>query len=247
MFLTRIPVGRFLENPQSGRWSVACFPLVGMAVGAVSALCFSLLYWIGPWVAAFAAFVASVLITGAMHEDGLADSADALGGGFDREAVFRILKDSRIGVFGAIALILSLVGRIATLAIMKDAWVILIVSHSAARLSPVLLMVALPYQTSQESSRSLPFISSGWVQALVAAGTVGCCLAGFAVVGLLSLSSVIAVCLAVIVITVFSGWYYYKRVGGYTGDFLGATEQLSEIIILVVLAAKLPGEVGLSI
>ena len=107
VFMTRLPLGGFPYRAADWRWANAYFPLVGMVVGALASATWLLCAPLGTWPAALAAVTASVLVTGAFHEDGLADSADALGGGIDeRERVLEILKDSRLGTYGTTALVL---------------------------------------------------------------------------------------------------------------------------------------------
>ncbi|HWL86801.1 MAG TPA: adenosylcobinamide-GDP ribazoletransferase, partial [Polyangiaceae bacterium] len=114
--LTRLPVGGFPYSDAEWRWSAAYFPLVGGALGVVLGGVWLLSVRAGFVVAAVIAVAASLLLTGAMHEDGLADTADALGGAADRERVLAILKDSRIGAFGSAALTVALLLRVALLA-----------------------------------------------------------------------------------------------------------------------------------
>jgi len=107
-FLTRLPVGGFPFSPDELRWSSAHFPLVGAVLGAALAAVMMLSARAGTVVAATLAVSAGMLLTGAFHEDGLADTADALGGATDRDKLFVILRDSRIGSFGAAALCMAL-------------------------------------------------------------------------------------------------------------------------------------------
>src|SRR5438045_786510 len=103
VFLTRVPAGGFPYREPEWRWAPAWFPLVGAGVGAVAGGVAWLAAGAGSLVAGALAVIASLLVTGAFHEDGLADTADALGGAYDREKLFAILKDSRIGSFGGAA------------------------------------------------------------------------------------------------------------------------------------------------
>jgi len=116
VFLTRLPLGGHPYSAADRAWSAAHFPLVGVVVGGLTALALRLLWGVGPIAAVLLAFGVQLLITGAFHEDGLADTADALGGASTRERALEILKDSRVGTFGASALVISIVGRAALLA-----------------------------------------------------------------------------------------------------------------------------------
>ncbi|THD46077.1 MAG: adenosylcobinamide-GDP ribazoletransferase, partial [Bradyrhizobium sp.] len=159
-----------------------------------------------------------------------------LGGAFDRERVLQILKDSRIGVFGACALVLSIAGRAALLARLGPdaAWAWPLVS-TVARVGPVWQIAALPYVTTA-ASRSRAVTRARSPQALVATAWAAC--AGIAAVATHRfdagrIGAAFAVAAAV---TLLTGWRYARRVGGFTGDFLGATEQLCELAAYGVLA-----------
>src|SRR5208283_2545891 len=145
IFLTRVPVGGFPFEPAEWRWAASWFPFVGAAVGAATAGVFVALRGMGSLAAALLAIGASLLLTGAFHEDGLADTSDALGGATDRAKIFLILKDSRVGSFGASALILSLAGRAALLAqLHAHPLQALVLTGSIARAAAVWQMATLP-------------------------------------------------------------------------------------------------------
>ena len=122
VFLTRVPVGGFPYTDDEWRWAAAHFPLVGALLGVVVGAVDHVLLPLGELAAALGAIGASLFLAGALHEDGLADTSDALGGAFDRDKILAILKDSRVGTFGACALVLSIVGRAALLARLADFW-----------------------------------------------------------------------------------------------------------------------------
>ncbi|MBV9947171.1 MAG: adenosylcobinamide-GDP ribazoletransferase, partial [Myxococcales bacterium] len=148
VFLTRIPLGGRPYAAREWAWAAAHFPFVGLLLGGVLAAIHRLLWPLGAMADAAFVLGASLLLTGAMHEDGLADTSDALGGGSSREAIFRILKDSRVGSFGACALCVSIVGRAALLARLgEDAPIALVLVGCAARVGPVWQMVLLRYVT----------------------------------------------------------------------------------------------------
>ena len=211
---------------------------MGCALGAAGCTVFVGLQRAGSWVAAASTIAVLAFVTGAFHEDGLADTADALGGAFHREKIFVILKDSRIGSFGATALVLSLLLRAAAMAKLGPLAIGgLLLGQTLSRTTPAWLMAALPYVTPAADSRSSKLTSIGLPQALSAtfsAGAVGYLLVLCNVVALhsllvsLSLSAVVAL---------ICGWRFYVRAGGFTGDFLGATQQVTDVAILVGLAA----------
>jgi len=237
VFLTRIPVGGFPYSSEDWKWAVAHAPVVGAAVGLAAAAVDRALAPAGEFPAAVLAIGTTMLLTGAFHEDGLADTSDALGGASDRERVFAILKDSRIGTFGAAALVISVVARAALVAELGGhAAVALVLSGAVARVVPVWLMAALPYVTDEQSAKSRAVLRGGAVQVLVAT------LWGALAIGLATIRHEVGLGRASVLVAVMAGigaltgWRYRRRVGGITGDFLGATEQIAEIAALVVLA-----------
>ena len=234
---TRLPLGGYPYRAEEWRWAPAHLPLVGMAIGALSAA-----VWLGAnevglprELAAVLALAASVLATGALHEDGLADSADALGGGQDRERVLAILKDSRIGTYGALALSFSLLIRAGAIARLDEhSWFALVVVHCLARLGPVRLMFSEPYVSDLAHAKSPSFLPIARGQLVVAVGWVLLCLAAAAVFGKLSL-----LCCAVLsgtnsLLPFLAAPYYRRAVGGITGDLLGAQEQAAEMLLWLV-------------
>jgi adenosylcobinamide-GDP ribazoletransferase len=234
VFLTRLPVGGYPYTDEEWRWAPAHFPLVGALLGALLGALDHLLLPLGGFAAGLGALAASLLLTGAFHEDGLADTCDALGGAFEPSKILVILKDPRIGTFGACALVVSIAGRAALLARLGGAapWALLLMS-ATARVGPVWQIAVLPYVSSPES-RSRGVARAGVPQAVGALGWLAPVSAALLSVGVPPgrLAWVLAVSA---VVTVVTGWLYVRRLGGITGDFLGATEQLCELAALGVL------------
>ncbi len=243
VFLTRLPLGGHPYSAADRAWSAAHFPLVGLVIGALTALTLRLLWGVGPLAAALLTIGVQLLITGAFHEDGLADSADALGGGTTRARTLEILKDSRVGTYGAAALVISIAGRaalLATIAMRGRAgalWALPLVA-CAARTFPIWLMRLLPYATPPEVARNKDVAGTGATQAWVA--TAWLLLALLVIVPLapspITAGRAFAMLAVLAALTVLAGARFRARVGGVTGDFLGATEQLCELGALVVLA-----------
>jgi adenosylcobinamide-GDP ribazoletransferase len=243
-FLTRLPVrlGRF--EPAWLNDCVRHFPLVGALVGAVGAAVLVGAAQLWPaWVAAVLALAATVAITGGFHEDGLADTFDALGGVVPRDKALAIMKDSRIGSYGALALGLSLLLRAALLAVlaarpMLGAVAALLSRHALARAAAVGVMVSLPYGGDAEHAKAKPLalavaprnfgIALGWCALLVLA---------LAVNGVHLPKLGAAVAASALVALLMRQWLQ-RRLGGYTGDGLGATEQLAEIAVLLAFTAS---------
>ncbi len=253
VFLTRLPLGGFPYSAEEWRWAAAWFPLVGLVLGGACAAVWGLVAPLGPWVAAMSVLVVSILLTGAFHEDGLADTADALGGATDREEIFVILKGSRIGTFGALALVTSIAFRLVLLAQLGSAApasalaagasplaaapAALLLAHGLARVGPVWLMVALPYANAA-AAKSGHVTRAGAAQAGVATA-VGVAGAGAVAAGAIGAIGVVAAFAAMALATALCGLRFRARAAGVTGDFLGATEQVNEIAILgAVLAVQ---------
>jgi len=239
-FLTRVPVGGFPYAAADWRWSSAHFPLVGAAIGALLAALWFVLAPLGASPAAALVLAASLLVTGGFHEDGLADTADALGGGYDRAKVLEILKDSRIGAFGALAVGASLLVRYALLAALGPlAPAALVASQCASRTPAIWLLVAMPYVTDEARSRSKPVTRAGVAQGAVATLWTAAILGGSVVAGRLGVVAAAAGAAAAAAAGLICAWRFHRRVGGVTGDFLGATQQVAEAAVLIaILAAR---------
>lgn len=242
IFLTRVPVGGFPYGEEDLRWSSAWFPLVGALLGAAMAGVFLLAQRAGPLPAAALAVAIGMLLTGAFHEDGLADTADALGGAFDREKLFLILKDSRIGSFGGAALCIVLVLRVTLLGSLGAAAPLaLILTQSLARVPPLWLMGAMPYVTQDGAAKSRTIARATGAQVTVATLTGSALLAALVWRGLVTVPEAAALFAAAAFCCVLCGYRFHVRAGGLTGDFLGATEQVCEVALLLVLAVSRGG------
>lgn len=238
VFLTRVPVGGFPYARTDWRWATAHFPLVGLVLGGVLGAVYVLLHPLGALASAALTLGLSLLATGAFHEDGLADTSDALGGAYDREKVLHILKDSRVGSFGAIALCFSFVSRAALLSALPASFETIgavAFVGSLARAVPLWQMVRSPYATEQ-GSKSRDVVRAGRLQAAVGSAYPLALAAALASTGAVPSLRLLAAALSCFVIGALTEWRYRKRVGGITGDFLGTTEQLCEIAVLAALA-----------
>ncbi len=222
-------------------WLSRCakyFPAVGICVGLVSAAVLVLAdaIW-GPDIAALLAVAASIAVTGALHEDGLADTADGFGGGWSVEKRLAIMKDSRIGAYGTLALIFGVALRVMALAEMPlwSAAAALIAAHAAARITPALVMNALPYAgdtaAMKVSYADARISTSDLCFALV---VVACASVPLAFV---SIRSIIPGLLLGGMLSAAIALWARRLIGGYTGDVLGAIEQMFEIGFLLGVAA----------
>ena len=235
-FLTRLPVGGPAFTAEDLLWSSAHFPLVGAVLGSVLAGVMLVFARAGPVVSAALAVSAGMLLTGAFHEDGLADTADALGGASDRDKLFVILRDSRIGSFGAAALCMALLLRVALLSALAGlAPLALLLTQALARLPPVWMMAILP-SVSPEGAKSSAVVRAGAAQVAVASGWIALLFGAAAVTGFLDWRLLVGLLAVAGLTAVACGVRFMRRAGGLTGDFLGATEQVVECTLLLTLA-----------
>lgn len=226
-YFTRIRVPVWVGHaPGQLTGAVRYFPAIGLIVGASGAavMWFTALGLPAPLPAILSTAV-TILMTGAIHEDGLADTADGLGGGATRERALEIMKDPRIGVFGAIALILMLLLKIATLSLMPlwTALVVLVAAHAFSRFCAVLVIFTGHYVGSADRSRSAPVVERVRIGDVLIAASFG-----LPALALCGPRVVVAVVVALVVVGLLSRWCV-RRIGGYTGDTLGATQQIAEV------------------
>jgi adenosylcobinamide-GDP ribazoletransferase len=236
-FLTRIPTPALHGfQPEWISRSARYFPLVGLLVGGACAAVFwsTSLIWSG-WLPALLAIAAGVLITGAFHEDGLADTADGLGGGTTIAKRLTIMKDSRIGTYGALALGLTLAIKAAALATLPaglGAWT-LVAAHGAGRGASVLAMRVLPYVGDAKTGKWKPSpadLSLAEVLTALAVAGLPLALSPGGVVGLAVLiGAILALAMALLA---------RRLLGGYTGDVLGAVEQVFELGFILGVSAS---------
>jgi len=250
-FFSRLPVPRLPWEPADHplpdfRTMPRMLPLAGAIIGCVPAAVLTLgqAIGLGPWVAASLAITALVLVTGGLHEDGLADTADGFGGGGTAERRLQIMRDSRVGAFGAIAIALSLllrVGLVATLAergtVLAAATALILVA-SVSRGASLLVMAMLPPARATGASHAVgrptpPTLAvAGVLAALI--GLLACLAGGLPAAGVAL--ALVAAALAGLGMVRLSR----ARIGGQTGDVLGAAQQVAEIAALVGLLSAMP-------
>lgn len=253
-FFTRIPVtGRLAGwvgfSPALLRASAAHFPGVGGLIGLCAAGVGGGLLWalqpgiFAPLVAAVLSTAATVLLTGALHEDGLADVADGLGGAPDRNRALSIMKDSRVGAFGVLALVLALLAKVSLLALIgatdgRAFCVGLVLAHVVSRAWPLLLIRLMRHVGDVSGSTSKPLADqiSG---ASLAAGLAWLALAlGVGAWAQGPLFLVVPVAASLVTLLAMAR-LFWRRLQGYTGDCLGATQQVCEIAFYLGLALAL--------
>lgn len=237
-FLTRLPVGGFPYREAEWQWSSAWFPAVGALLGAIYAgVWLGVAPALGAPVAAVCVVAAALLVTGAFHEDGLADSADALGGAYTRERVLEILKDSRIGTFGGAALFVSLGLRCALLVRLgPHAPAALVLTECLSRLPPLWLMCALPYVTADAHSKSRQIARARPAQAIAATLLTAAVVVAGVLFSSWPLRAAALACATAAAVGALCAWRFHARLGGVTGDFLGATQQACVCATLAAIA-----------
>jgi len=240
-FFTRVPVPRWVGFESD--WlhqSARHFALIGVIVGAVAAAVLWAASWVLPLpVAVLLSMAATMLLTGGFHEDGWADTCDGLGGAVSRERALEIMKDSRIGAYGAMGLLMMLALKAATLTSLPAAWgcAALLLGHTASRAASTALIRFLPYAGDIEHAKAKPLaqrisagglvVSCGW--ALLVAGGLAMCQPLWRI-------PVAAGLLISVLGATFCARWFRRRLGGVTGDTLGATQQLTELLLLLVWA-----------
>ncbi len=236
-FLTRLP----MPHPEGAMppnfvRAHRMLPIVGAMIGAaVGLLCLGLRHIGVPDLAAAAlALGAGAMLTGALHEDGLADVADGFGGGRDAAAKLEIMRDSRLGTYGALVLLVSFATKLSALAAIPDGYVVqsLIAAHALARGVLPWMAISLPYARKDGLAAN-----AGRLDATTAAMAAAFAFA----IAWLSLSFVDALLAAIMAAAGALGlaWLARRQIGGQTGDVLGGAEQVAETAILVLLAARL--------
>jgi adenosylcobinamide-GDP ribazoletransferase len=253
-FFTRIPVTGAIADwagftPQRLRAAAGHFPGIGWIVATWACAVYASTAWLWgagatvPLAAAAASTAATALLTGAFHEDGLADVADGLGGSAGSERALDIMKDSRIGAYGALALVLAVAGKISLLAILgghglSAVLAALIGGHVFSRLLPLLIVRSMTHVGDTAQSKSKPLADQISGGALVVAGLW--CLPVLLVLLFWQGAAFVGLGLGFALATV---WYlrriFARRLGGFTGDCLGAVQQLCEIAFYAGAAAAL--------
>ena len=223
MTLTRLPAGRISDPVPTMAASAWAFPLVGGLIGALSAASYAMAFVanLPPSLAALIAIATAILATGALHEDGLADLADGLGGGIGAERKLEIMRDSRVGTYGLLALILAIAMRTACLAAIAAPWAIAVAILAVSITSRSAVVVALRFMPPARAT-GLGQTASG----VTSASCLFATLTGLVVLALLFeplLAAKIALIMAVT--TIALAWMAWRQIGGQTGDVLGAIQR----------------------
>ncbi|MGN8554365.1 UNVERIFIED_CONTAM: adenosylcobinamide-GDP ribazoletransferase [Microbacterium sp. SLM126] len=241
-YFTRVPLPQRLASwvgfaPHYLNAAARYFPLVGLLVGLAGAAVTGLAwqFW-SPPVAIVLGMAATLLLTGAFHEDGLADCVDAFGGGYRREDELEIMHDSRVGAYGAIALVVALLLKWQLLVSVEDRadagllLAVLVAAHGASRAMAITFLATHDYVRAEGKAK--PVAQRLETRSLLFALACGA-------VPLLLISPVFAAVVVLVLVGLRAalGAYFVRRIGGYTGDCLGMAQQLAELSIYLVAAA----------
>lgn len=231
-FFSRIPMPRgIVYSPENLNRSSRYYTVVGWLLGTLVAGCFFLAHVIfSSEVSLWLAMIFSLLLTGAFHEDGLTDTADGFGGGFTREKKLTIMKDSRIGTYGGAALVMALAGKY--LLLIESAHIILslTIAYALSRAIAASLIFDMAYVADIDSSKSKPLANNQSKMDLTI--LLATCLPVFL---FLPLQGALLLCALLVVIRYCCKFYFIRQIGGYTGDCLGAAQQVSELAIYAAL------------
>lgn len=235
MFYTRIPCPSWVDYSQENlNKATRYFPLVGWIVAAGVAFVFWLSHLIFPiTISAVLAMITGVLMTGAFHEDGFADTCDGFGGGWTKERILDIMKDSRSGAYAVIGTILLLLLKFSALVELGkiDIWLgvtVIILANTLSRFSAVYITFFSKYVREDELSKAKPIAKK-----LSIANFIVASLWVIPAFLLFQEPMFLFVLLPVFMMTLYLNRYFKKWIGGYTGDCLGATQQINEIVIFL--------------
>jgi adenosylcobinamide-GDP ribazoletransferase len=233
-FFTRLPVPRNLTFSQDGlNHAARYFSLVGLLLALILVMVWQILSVFLPDAITIILLMAfSLMLTGAFHEDGLADMADGCGGGFSVSEKLHIMKDSRLGTYGASALFLALLLKYQALININDLVIALLVAYPLSRALAASYLFDMIYVRADDSSKSKPLAQQMTWQELMLLSSIG-------LLPLLLLplnTALVIVCTLVVFRWLFKRWLL-KQLHGFTGDCLGAAQQLAELVIYLVIIA----------
>lgn len=233
-FFSRIPMPAWVEySPEKLNQSSRYLTLVGWLLGSlVAAIFWGAQTFFPETISLWLAMGFSLLLSGAFHEDGLADTADGFGGAFARDKKLLIMKDSRIGTYGASALVMTLLGKYLLLIENSDIIIALLIAYPLSRATAVSLIADMRYVSDEDSSKSKPLANKlGKTDLAILLLT---CLPVFLLIPHLTAVYLIV---GLLLVRTLAKRYLNKQIGGYTGDTLGAVQQVSELCIYGVLIA----------
>lgn len=232
VFYTRIPIQIPQEIPLTLQAkSTLWLPLVGLVVGGTMGLSYELLsQWLPHSFTIIVSLIIGILLTGAIHEDGFADCCDGFGGGWSKEQRLRIMKDSQLGTYGVLGLLMIFLLKWQSLALIpaENIMISFLIAHSWSRFLPILLMSKMEYVTSN-ASKSKAMTSSFQYKEILQAFVLT-----IPFVLWLPPIKIVLLLIGSLLIVRVAYLFFEKRIGGYTGDCLGAVQQITETLILIL-------------
>ena len=241
-FFTRLPIPGWVGFEAAWlQHASRYFPLVGVVVAAIAAAVYYAAALVLPApVAAVLSTAASIYITGAFHEDGFADTCDGLGGGMTKERALEIMKDSRVGAYGAIGIVCMLATKLSALAMLPPRLAVaaLFVAHPLSRLAATALIWKLDYVRGEGKAKPL---AQQMTTAEFAIAALTCLLPATYILttDAMTPAAMLAAIVAAALAALWLGRLFVRRLGGYTGDCLGAVQQLAEALIYIAVLATL--------
>ncbi|CAM2838990.1 adenosylcobinamide-GDP ribazoletransferase [Vibrio rarus] len=240
-FFTRIPIPKWVEfDGDKLNKASRYFAVVGLLVGLVSAAVFWLCQYVLPnGVSVVLAMMASVMVTGGFHEDGLADTADGFGGGWEVADKLRIMKDSRIGTYGTLSVGLTLLLKwqlLVEIAAFNPVYAVvaLIAAHCLSRVVAASIIYSEQYVSEDNGSKSKPLAQFQHINDLLILCVTGLIVLG-GLSGILTLTLSCILLLTLVVTRQLLVWGFHRQIGGYTGDTLGAAQQVSELVCYIII------------
>lgn len=231
-FFSRIPMPAWLVySPEALNRSSRYFTLVGWLLGGLVAACFVLAHaFFSLHISLWLAMLFSLLLTGTFHEDGLADTADGFGGGFSVEKKLSIMKDSRLGTYGATALLMALAGKYLFLIETANIPLAIVIAYALSRTLASSLIFDMDYVADKDASKSKPLANR---QSLLDLFIL--LASSLPVFLLLHWQIALALCAVLLLLRYIARYYFIRQIKGYTGDCLGAAQQIAELSIYAVL------------
>lgn len=233
MFFTRIPIPfKISYSNEIMNQSQKYYAAIGLLVGAFNAFIYGICQFIFPIdIAIILTMITSILLTGAFHEDGFTDVCDSFGGGYGKEKILTIMKDSRIGAYGVIGVVLLLLLKFTSLVHLAENnfWLMiftLVTAHSVSRFFSGMMIYTHEYVTDIDKSKSKPMANKALpIKNLIISFIF--CLTPFVIFGKWKFLLILPFCYLG---NVYLGWYFKKYIGGYTGDCLGTVQQVTEVL-----------------
>ncbi|WP_299189461.1 adenosylcobinamide-GDP ribazoletransferase [uncultured Aquimarina sp.] len=236
MFFTRIPCPKWVNHdPEYLRKSSKYFPLVGILIGGIGASIFyGFSFWFSLEISLLLSMFSTIYATGAFHEDGFADICDGFGGGWTKEKILLIMKDSRLGTYGTIGILLLLAIKFSALREIAPIYIPLVIisGHSLSRFIATTLIFTHPYVRDTEDSKAKPAAKSMSVSMLMISAFFGIVPLVFFLNPLILLTLI-----PMYLSKMFLAAKFKKWIGGQTGDCAGAVQQLSEVVFYLSILA----------